>query len=451
MSQSRQLAAIMFTDIQGYTAIMQRDEHEAIEIRGRHREVFDTVTPKHHGRILQYYGDGTLSVFDSAVEAVNCAVEMQKLFQNDPLVPVRIGIHLGDIVLSGDEVIGDAVNIASRIESIAKVGSVLISGRVQMELRNHEDIQTETLGHFSFKNVQQPMEVFAVVHESLQVPKSHEMSDKGRIEQVPFHKLPKPATHFFGREIEMQEVIEQLTHNRLVTLVGPGGCGKTRLAIETARQLSNLFPDGIWFVGLAAVTNPELVSETIAEALQIKPEKELSTEDTITHRISNKKLLMVIDNCEHVIDEAARILDLLIKASDKPRILATSRETLNIPGEAVYRIPPLPVPEPMAGVKEILTFESVQLFLDRVLLHKPDFKLDQVNGPAISAICHKLQGIPLALEMAASRIKIMDPEMILSRLSDQFRLLAKNQRFAPQHQQTMRATIDWSYDLLSDE
>ncbi|MGI9544269.1 MAG: adenylate/guanylate cyclase domain-containing protein, partial [Cyclobacteriaceae bacterium] len=450
--QTRQLAAIMFTDIQGYTALMQQDEHQGLEIRQKHREIFNATTAKYKGQILQYYGDGTLSIFNSVVDSVNCATEMQIQFQQDPMVPVRIGIHLGDIILDEDEVIGDAVNIASRIESLGVVGSVLISERVQTEIKNHEEIQTRSLGHYELKNVEQQLEIFAITHESLVIPETVEMQAKGKaVHKTLPNNLPIPATRFFGREKELKQVKALLTKHRLVSLLGSGGCGKTRLAIETASQSVELFPDGVWFVGLATVTNLELVAGTLAETLHINPEKDQSIEETIANRISNKNMLLVVDNCEHLIDECARIMNVLLGYTVEPRMLITSREALNISGEATYRIPTLPVPKAPAGLDEILGFDSVQLFRDRVLMNKPDFELDTNNSESVSAICQKLDGIPLAIEMAASRIKMMDPETILSRLSDQFRLLSSGLRNAPAHQETLRATIDWSNNLLAKE
>ena len=192
--QTRQLAAIMFTDIQGYTALMQQDENQGLQMRGRHREIFNATTTKYKGQILQYYGDGTLSIFNSVIDSVNCAAEMQVLFQKDPLVPLRIGIHLGDIIVAEDEVIGDAVNVASRIESMAVVGSVLVSDRVQMEIKNHEEIRTQSLGLYELKNVEKPVEVFAISNRGLIVSVANHLPEKVR----PFHhdiehNLPNPS------------------------------------------------------------------------------------------------------------------------------------------------------------------------------------------------------------------------------------------------------------------
>jgi len=178
MTQDRQLAAIMFTDIEGYTSLMQQDEEKAVNIRERHREVFDSITTKYKGKILQYYGDGTLSIFNSAIEAVECGIEMQLAFQQWPQIPVRIGIHLGDIIYSEEEIIGDGVNVASRVESLAVAGSVFLSSKVNDEIKNRASIQTKSMGNFEFKNVEQPMEVFAVTNEGLIVPAQDQIKGK---------------------------------------------------------------------------------------------------------------------------------------------------------------------------------------------------------------------------------------------------------------------------------
>jgi len=452
LDQKRQLAAIMFTDIEGYTALMQKDEEKANLIRERHRQVFTEITESHKGNILQYFGDGTLSMFSSALDAVKCSVEMQQVFVEKPSIPIRIGIHMGDVLVTDDDIFGDAVNIASRVESLGKAGSVLISEKVHDEIKNHSGFTAVSMGDFSLKNVDEPMKVFALSNEGLVVPGSEEMLAKGKVtrKDIP-NNLPNPATRFFGRELELKQVKELLANQRLVTLQGSGGCGKTRLAIEAARQTLNLFPDGVWFVSLAHLTDPELVADTLAETLQVKPQKDKSIEEKIVDRISNKKLLVVVDNCEHLVDECARILNLLINQTQEPIFLVTSREAINIPGEATFQTPSLPFPESTAKLEEIIGFDSIQLFRDRVLLNKPGFELDESNGPIVSSICQRLDGIPLAIEMAASRVKVLEPSAILDRLTHHFNLLSSDIRTAPPRHQTLIATIDWSNELLTED
>ncbi len=451
MDSSRHLAAVMFTDIQGYTALMQQDERRAVEMRDAHRRIFNTATESHQGKILQYYGDGTLSIFHSVVDAVRCAIEMQAQFQGDPLVPVRIGIDLGDIIVREDEVIGDAVNRAARIEALAVPGSVLISDRIQRDLQNHQGIKTQSLGTHSLKNVQQPVEVFAIANPGLVVPT---LAGQATESQGPrrgrLHNFPKPATRFFGRDKAVEQIKQQLQNHRLVTLRGPGGSGKTRLAVESTRHLAEQFGDGIWFVPLAPLSSADQVEAALAEVLGVNPDQGGEIVRSVAQRIRDKKMLIVLDNCEHLIDDCAQLTNTLLQGTQAPHFLITSREALHLSGEAVYTVPTLPVPETTANLSAIRQSHAVQLFCDRAALTKVDFELNEGNAPVISSICRKLEGIPLALELAASRTRMMDVSSIRDRLSNQLSLLAGGARDLSPHQQTLRATLDWSYQLLSE-
>jgi len=448
--QKRQLAAIMFTDIQGYTALMQQDENKALAMRERHRDIFNASTNKYTGTILQYYGDGTLSIFNSVIDAVNCAVEMQLLFQKDPLVPVRIGIHLGDIVVGEDDVIGDAVNVASRIESMAVVGSVLVSDRVQMEIKNHEEIQIHSLGLYELKNVENPVEVFAISNQGLSVPVANHLSEKVR----PFHpdiehNLPNPSGRFIGRKEEIEKIKELQAQHRLVTLYGPGGCGKTRLALEVAKSTLSSYPDGVVFLDLGPLKNPDLVTDTVAQELKITKEKDKTLEASITRNLTQKKMLLVIENNEHLIDKCASLIEYLLANTEKPKMLITGREVLNLKSELKYYVPPLSVPNCCIKVSEIDNYESILLFLDRAQMSNPNFVLDENTIDPVTSICQQLEGIPLALELAAARINIMDPETILKRLHDKFSLLQTSSRSGASRHKTIRATLDCCHDLLT--
>ena len=243
MTRTRQLAAIMFTDIEGYTALMQQDEARAIRLRDKHRLIFNSITEKYNGRILQYYGDGTLSIFDSAIDAVQCGIEMQHGFQKEPVVPVRIGIHTGDIIFSEDEVIGDGVNVASRIESLSVPGSVFISDKVYDEIKNQESIETSRLKKFKLKNVVKPIAVYAIANIGLIVPALEEISGKTDGESVPLPEVqeqPILATKLFippprPKAVLRRRLIEQLNdglHHKLILICAPAGFGKTTLASE---------------------------------------------------------------------------------------------------------------------------------------------------------------------------------------------------------------------------
>lgn len=451
-TSNRRLAAIMFTDIQGYTALMQSNEKEGIEMRKRHREIFNATTEKFGGNILQYYGDGTLSIFDSVVNAVKCGHEMQIHFQTEPFVPVRIGIHLGDIIVKDDEVIGDAVNIASRIESMAVVGSVLVSDLVQRDLKNHGDIQTQSLGFYELKNVSQPVEVFAISNIGLVVPEANQIFGKVKPLHLDVqHNLPNPLTSFVGRIEEIEKIKKLQLQNRLVTLYGPGGTGKTRLATEIAKQTLGLYPGGVFFIDLSPLENSEMVIDTIAQTLNVNKGKDISIEATIAQNVSQENVLLVIDNCEHVIDKSASFIKYLLTHTEHPKILITSREVLNIPAELKYYVPSLTVPERSINLHEIDQYESLLLFQDRARLNNPNFALSESNLSYVTTICLRLDGIPLALELAAARVNFMGVETILKRLENQFKLLRSSDRSTVPRQQTIRATLDWSHDLLTED
>ena len=452
MKNQRQLAAIMFTDIEGYTALMQQDEKKALAMRERHRDVFSTSTNKYKGQILQYYGDGTLSIFNSVIEAVNCAVEMQKLFQKIHPVPVRIGIHLGDIIVTEDDIIGDAVNVASRIESMAMVGSVLVSDRVHRDIINHEEFLTQSLGIYTLKNVEKPIEVFAISNQGLIIPEMNKVSEKA----IPFepyieHNLPNPESSFIGRKEEIEKIKDYLTKQRLVTLFGPGGCGKTRLAIEVAKHSLINYPDGIVFLDLAPLENTEFINNTFAQELKIKRERDKSLEESIAGNISHKKMLLVIENNEHLIDKCASLIRYLFVNTEQLKILVTSREVLNIKSELKYYVPPLGFPNCCIKLSEIDNYESILLFRDRAYMNNPNFVLDEDTISSVTSICQQLEGNPLAIELAASRINFMDPETILKRLQNQFALLQTSSRSVSAKHQSIKASLECCHELLTND
>jgi len=266
------------------------------------------------------------------------------------------------------------------------------------------------------------------------------------------HNIPVSATSFVGREKEIKEVSDLLHENRLVTLTGSGGCGKTRLSQEIATNLLKEYNDGVWFIDLAPITDPNLVAKEIIRVLKIQEEPGKAIIETLTENIKNSSLLILLDNCEHLIQVCAEITDKLLRSVNNLRILSTSREALNISGEVVWRIPSLSCPDPGSekDIKKVQQYEAIRLFIDRAASGKPGFTLNPQNVSPIVQICRRFEGIPLAIELAATRIRHMGPEIILERLEDQFRILYSSSRTAPARQQTLKAAIDWSYTLLSE-
>jgi predicted ATPase/DNA-binding SARP family transcriptional activator len=269
---------------------------------------------------------------------------------------------------------------------------------------------------------------------------------------APRHNLPITLTSFIGREREIAEVQQLLSTTHLLTLAGPGGCGKTRLALAVAADLANAYPDGVWLVELAALTDPALIPQVVAAALGVREAPGQPLIETLAAALKPKQLLLVLDNCEHLVVASAQLAETLLRACPQLRILATSREALHIPGEVTWLVPSLSLPNPrqQPSLAQLLHYEAIRLFVDRALAIVPTFRVTEQNAPAIAQICTRLDGVPLAIELAAARMPVLSVEQLAARLDDCFRLLTGGSRTALTRQQTLKATLDWSYDLLTD-
>ena len=448
-SSVRKLAVIMFTDIVGYTALMQEDEALAQVKRIRHKDVLHSAHKQYRGKILQYFGDGTLSIFESVVHAVECAIEIQLQLSKAPEVPLRIGIHLGDIVQEEDGVYGDGVNVASRVESFSVPGAVLITDTVFEQIQNQTHLQTTSLGKFHFKNVKRQVVIYALTNKGIVVPARDELEGKGHSIDATKQYLPQQLTSFIGRSEEIKETRELILQSRLVTLSGPGGTGKTRLALKVAESLAEQFVDGLYWVPLAAVSDVSSVGLTIAKALDLIQDPSKNMLDQLIDFLRQKETLLLLDNFEQII-EAAPVISQILTNCPGVKVLVTSRIVLHLQGEYEYPVNPLQVPV-MNGnrtVGHLLKNPSVDLFCQRAKAVKPDFKLNDGNAPAIVNICHRLDGLPLAIELAAARIKIFSPDALLKRLDHQLDLLKTDSPDRPERHQTLRQAIKWSYELL---
>ncbi|HXQ35816.1 MAG TPA: AAA family ATPase, partial [Anaerolineales bacterium] len=310
------------------------------------------------------------------------------------------------------------------------------------------DSELQDLGEKRLKDLMRPEHIYQLNIEGLPTTFPPLKTLDAFLNNLPVH-----LTSFIGRENEIVEMKQELEAHRLVTLTGSGGTGKTRLSLQVAAELLEKFDHGVWFVELAPLTDPDLIPQTILSTIGISEQPGKTPLEILKEYLHEKKALIVLDNCEHLIEASAKATDALLNAAPKLKILASSREALGVKGEASYPVPSLSLPNPkhLPTIEQLSQYEAVRLFIDRALLVAPHFIVDKDNAPFIAQICYRLDGIPLAIELAAARIKMMSIEQISQRLDDRFRLLTGGARTSLPRQQTLRALIDWSYDLLSEK
>src|SRR5437016_886728 len=316
-------------------------------------------------------------------------------------------------------------------------------------MREHlpADVSLRDLGLHRLKDLQQPEHLFQLLHPALPA----DFPPLRSLEAFA-HNLPRQLTSFIGREREMAEIRRLLSTTSLLTLTGSGGCGKTRLALQVAADLVEAYAEGVWLVELAALADPALVSQTVASALGVREEPGRPLWETLRDYLRPKALLLLLDNCEHLLSACAQLADHLLRSCSRLRILASSREGLGIAGELTYRVPSLAMPGAgeRPSAQRLAEYEAVQLFRERAAFHQPTFTVTERNAGVVAQVCQRLDGIPLAIELAAARVKALPVEQIAARLDDRFRLLTGGSRTALPRQQTLRALIEWSYDLLSE-
>ncbi len=431
----RRLVAVMFTDMVGYTALMQSDERSAVEKRDLYVEALERQHSATGGTIVQRLGDGSLSMFPSALAAVRAGVAMQReLAAAD--VPVRIGIHVGEVLVERERLTGDAVNVAARVESFAVSGSVLVSDTGYEQIRNQPEVEVAPLGSFRLKNVGRPVDLYAIAGPGIVVPDRATLEGKGDVVVSVRDSLPRPSTELLGRDRELAELADLVHRHRVVTITGPGGVGKTRLVTELCLRLLSESPDGAAFVGFADVTEASDFLPALGAALDVKEAEERSVMDGIVALVADRRVLLVLDNLEQIIAAAPDVAELVSRCPGL-RIVATSRTPLRIAGECLYPLQPLPADD------------AVVLFAARARAVNPAFRAEE-HRDAVAEICRRLDGLPLALELAAARLRMLGPEALHDRLDHALELLTSGARDSHERHQTLRATIDWSYSLLDE-
>jgi len=444
----------VFTDIEGSTRLWDQFPAAMASALARHDGmVRDIISQK--GHVFKAMGDSVCAVFESPREAMIAAADVQRAIAKEDWgeigpIKIRIGMHTGEAERRDNDYFGPSLNRVARILSTGHGGQVLLSQATYELVRDNlpSGVELRSLGEHRLRDLERPESVYQLVAEGL----ASDFAPLKSLSELP-NNLPLQVTSFVGREKELTEVQELIKKNRLVTLTGSGGTGKTRLSLQAAAGLIPEFEDGVWLVELAPLTEPDLVPQTVAAALKVREEPGRPLLETLISHLKDKKILLLLDNCEHLLDAAARLADAIGKQCPRTHLVATSREPLAIQGEQVYRVPSLSTPDPKKkeSAESLNTYEAVRLFIDRAVLAQPNFAVTNENAPAVAQICHRLDGIPLALELAAARVRAMPVETIAARLDDRFRLLTGGSRTALPRQQTLRATIDWSYGLLDEK
>jgi predicted ATPase/class 3 adenylate cyclase/Tfp pilus assembly protein PilF len=446
---------LLSTDIEGSTVAWERlGPAFASSVEAHFRILFDAVA-RHHGFPVRTEGDSLLAAFARVSDALQCAAEAQQALAAYPWSPevgairVRAGLHTGEPRLCDGQYDGPPVHRATRIQAAAHGGQVLLSATACELAREEigEGLAARALGRYRLKDLAEPELLY-----ELQYPGMPEALPPPRTLEFLPNNLPSHWTSFIGREREIAEVKGTLAGTRLLTLTGAGGCGKTRLALQVAADLLGDYPDGVWLVELAAVADPALVPQAVAAAVGVREEPGRPLLQTLVESLRPRRLLLLLDNCEHLVGACASLAHDLLSRCPQLCLLATSREVLGIAGEMAWRVPSLSLPDPEEPLpaEQITDYEAVRLFVDRALRTRPGFAVTPENASSVAQVCHRLDGIPLAIELAAARVCILSVEQITARLDDCFHLLSGGNREALPRQQTLRAAIDWSYDLLSE-
>lgn len=444
----------LFTDIEGSTQWWESYPEWMAHSFTRQETILRTGAAAHGGYVYKMIGDAFQIAFDTALAALNAAVDAQRALQAEewgeygPL-RIRMALHTGVTEERNEDYVGPVLNRLGRLLSVSQGGQILLTQATHELVYDMlpDGVTLRDLGTHRLKDLIRPEHIYQANAPGL-------ISDFPALQTLDIfpHNLPLQLTSFIGRQKEIVEVKRQLLGDRFVTLTGPGGTGKTRLALQAGAELLELFPDGVWLVELASLSDPTLVPQTVAAALGIREAAGRPILTLLTDYLHKKEMLLILDNCEHLLSSCAQLVTTLLQACPYLCVLATSRETLNIPGELAFRVPSLSIPDArhLPPLPALTQYEALQLFLERAENMQPGFQLTDTNAPAVAQICHRLDGIPLAIELSVARVKMMPVEQVAARLDDRFRLLTGGSRTALPRHQTLRALIDWSYDLLSE-
>jgi predicted ATPase/class 3 adenylate cyclase len=442
----------LLTDVEGSSRHWEADP--AAATLGRHEEIVADCVVHYSGArpVEQGEGDSSVLVFARASDGAACAIDIQRAlgsvrWPGGGELRVRMALHTGEAELRDDGTYrGASLNRCARLRSIAHGGQIVLSQATYEVIADHppDSADLRDLGAHRLRDLARPEHVWQLCHPDL----LDEFPPVLSLDGVP-NNLPSQLTTFIGREAELDLVQRLLGETRLLTLTGAGGCGKTRLALQVAAEVLDTFPDGLWWVDLAPVADPALVPSAVAAAVRVREVAAQGLTETLVRQLAARRVLLVLDNCEHQVAACATLAGLLLRGCPAVRVVATSREPLGIDGETIWRVPSLGLPGAEApGIESRTQCEAVRLFIDRATRVRSNFGVTDDNVPAVAEICRRLDGIPLAIELAAARTRMLTPEQIADGLGDRFHLLTAGTRGVLPRQRTLEASVDWSHDLL---
>ena len=445
----------LFTDVEGSTRLWETNPETMRPALERHDAIIRSAIAASGGEIVKTTGDGLMAVFAAPVGAVTAAVAAQhglfaETWPHGCAIRVRMGIHTGEVESRGGDFFGPAVNRTARIMSAGHGGQILLSEATAefVEGRLPDGATLRDLGEHRLKDLGRSQRLFQLAHPGLPA----EFAPLSTLDLRP-NNLPTETSAFVGRDAELRAIRERLDDHdvRLVTLTGPGGSGKTRLAIRAAADQIDRFTDGVYFVDLVTATDSDAVLALIATAIGLGDAAERSPLDELRRQLRAQQVLIVLDNFEQVDGRRADASSSCSPTVPGLKLLVTSRQALRVRGEHVVSVPPLSLPAAAAGASadDLSQFEAIQLFVERARGVRPDFRLTDDNAAAVAEICRRLDGLPLAIELATARLNLFSPEALRDRLAGSLKALGSGARDLPERQQTLRATIEWSYQLLT--
>lgn len=447
------VVAFLFSDIEGSTRLWEQEPSRMRLALACHDALARAAVEANRGTIVKTTGDGFHAAFEDSLDALAAALQLQQTLAdptatNGVSLRVRCGVHAGVVERRDNDFFGGVVNRAARIMSAAHGSQVLLSQTAVALIaeRLPSGVAFRDLGSVRLRDLASPERIYQLIHPKLQ----QDFPALRSLEATP-NNLPQQVTSFVGRERALAEVKKLLGRTRLLTLVGVGGLGKTRLSLQLAANLLDDYPDGVWFVELAPLADGRLVPQAVATVLGVKEEAGRPVVEPLVKYVKDRELLLILDNCEHLVHACAELAKQLLQAGAYLKILASSREHLHIAGELTYSVPSLSTPsQSNVTLEAFREYEAARLFTERAIAAQPAFQMTDRNVIAVADICKRLDGIPLAIELAAARVRTLPIEDVASRLNDRFRLLRDGDPTGLPHQQTLRSMIDWSYDLLTE-